>query len=240
MKSPACQKLIIHYLISREEWQKPKHIDTIAEYFEIMDEPFPTIDNRPHRDVLKEFFTHFYSGVKNSFSELGIDGNHSEIAEHMQSCDFVFSGNLKKINKDWSIRWRYEKYLEYFFYNRRNNREIRFLKWMPCTIRHKDYLDKFILDENKFKITETRSDCYWIFNLQDESVSYISPRADAGLAHSQYNLAVSYLGDSVIPRDLNTAKDLLEKAADQGFKKAEVLLKKVCEELENTSKPFNQ
>jgi len=235
INSRTCQKLVIYYLTSCENWQKPKCIDGVAEYFEVMENSLPELEKYSCKDMLKKCFPFFYAGIKNAFDEFGIDGNHVEVSEYMKSCDFMFSERLKKINKEWSLRWRYEKHLEYFFHNIKSNKELRFLKWNPYTIRHKDYLDKFYFDGNLFKITETKSDCYWVFDLQHKTVSYVSPRAEFGLAHNQYNLAVNYLNDRVIPRDLNVAKELLEKAVAQGFKKAEPLLKKIYAELEAVS-----
>jgi len=87
----------------------------------------------------------------------------------------------------------------------------------------KEWFGGLSLEGEQFKVAKRLSDQYWLFDLKTERCRYVHPRAEAGEAHSQYNLARDYLWRA----DLTQGRHWLEKAAAQGFPRAIKLLERI-------------
>jgi len=167
----------------------------------------------------------FEQTLEKAFAFYEISGSWQEIIQGMRDKNFLFSENIKKINRDWSFRWRYadpQKGVEFYFFNARENREVPMCR-QRNSIFPRYWFPHFSLQDEKFKIALRLSDQYWSFDLKSERVRYVHPRAEAGQAHSQYNLGKEYLSGKNFPE----AKRWLEKAAAQGFSRAASLLERI-------------
>jgi len=229
LTSPLCRKLMIFYVASYELCKPPTLVNEVASWHHPLDADLMPIKHHSYSEICRNYFPFFSQGIKDAFAEINVKGDYRSVLTHMEESNFLFSGKLKEINREWSLEWRYERDIEYYFRNKERNAEIPLFKLRCRSIRHKDFFSKFSINANELILSKTRSEDYWIFDIKKESVTYISARAMAGQAHGQYDLAKMYLDGHLVQRNLDTAKEWLEKSAAQGFRRAQELLKKLAD-----------
>jgi len=196
----------------------------IATWLEVI-APFDFSAGAVNHDKLTVAFPIFAKTLQKAFDFYQISGNWQGILDGMQAKNFMFSETIKKINQDWSFRWRYidpYKDVEFYFYNGSKHKEV-LMCLQNGMIMPKEWFGGFSLEDEQFKVAKRLSDQYWLFDLKTERCRYVHPRAEAGEAHSQYNLARDYLWRA----DLKQGKHWLEKAAVQGFPRAIKLLERI-------------
>jgi len=219
---------MILYVASPRNLQESIVIDgEIASWFHLLSSSIAPEEGCDYQETCKKYFPDFSDGINRSFAGLNIRGDYEKTLDHMERNDFLFSGKLKEVNDEWRFEWRYKREIEYYFYNKKRNTEITLFKGLCRSIRHKEWFSKFSIIDNKLIISRTRSEDYWIFDMEKEITSYISARAAAGQAHGQYDLARMYLDGYLVQRNADIAKEWLEKSATQGFRRAQELLKKL-------------
>lgn len=69
---------------------------------------------------------------------------------------------------------------------------------------------------------------YWEFNTKTQESRFCYVPAETGNAHGQYQLAKMYIdGNYLVEKDMNKAKEWLEKSSNQGFPRAKKLLQQL-------------
>jgi|GEM_PF-3047019 len=220
-----CTVLDLYYLFHSNGPEKQSRAVLDIAYWKELVAPFNFPAKATLKDKLAAALPIFAQSLKNAFDFNQITGNWQDIIDDMRAKNFVFSENIKKINQDWSFRWRYIdpwQGVEFYFYNWRKNKEVLMCK-QHSSIMPRYWFVGFSLQDDTFKIALRLSDQYWLFDLKTERCRYVHPRAEAGEAHSQYNLARDYLWRA----DLTQGRHWLEKAAAQGFPRAIKLLERI-------------
>lgn len=93
------------------------------------------------------------------------------------------------------------------------------------------------VDDQTVRLYQANKRDFWELDTTTGNVAFHFPRAEAGDAHGQFDLAKMYIDGWIVEQDFEQARTWLERSAAQGFSRAVKLLQRLNDGDENLADP---